>query len=164
MVKIVRDPVTGLTPQQEAFAVARAKGYSQADAYRLAVNVRPTTKDTSIHVNACKMAADHNVKQRVRVLLSESRIADLDSVGEAWDHLLKLIDKAEDEGNMTAVAALMRQRLTGLGAMKHDITITHRDMLSDGQIIKRLAGDDERKAAVLRSIVGSDSFDEPVRH
>ena len=160
MVKIVRDPVTGLTPQQEAFAMALVKGLSQADAYRAAYNVKPTTAAESVYCSASRLAKDPHVQSRLRVLLKESRIADLDSVGEAWDHLLKLIAKAEDEGNMTAVAALMRQRLTGLGALKHDITITHRDRLSDEQIVKRLAGDDERKAAMLRSIIGTDSFDE----
>ena len=165
MVKIVRDPVTGLTPQQEAFAVALAKGYSQSDAYRAAYNVKPTTTAESVHVSASRMAKRPNVQSRVRQLLSESRIADIDNMGQAWRDLLDIYQEARDEKNYNAAAQLMRQRLTGLGALQQHLTITHRDSMSDEQVIKRLAGDDEKKAAVLRSIIGTDSFDdEPVMH
>ena len=167
MAKIVRDPVTGLTPQQEAFAVALATGYSQADAYRHAVNVRPGTKDSSIHVSACKMAADPNVRQRVHQLLSEARIVDIDNVGQAWRDLLDVLQEARDEKNFTAVAALLRQRLTGLGALQHHLHVTQHNSMSDEQIVNRLAGGDESIAVALRAILGTDSFYEdvpPVRH
>ena len=62
MAKIVRDPVTGLTPQQEAFAMARVKGLSQADAYRAAYDVKPQTKAESIYVSASRLAKDPNVQ------------------------------------------------------------------------------------------------------
>lgn len=164
MVKIVRDPVTGLTPQQEAFAVALAKGLSQADAYRQAVNVRPSTKDTSIHVNACKMAANHNVKQRVRQILSEARVADIDNVGQAWRDLLDLLEEARKEKNYTAVAAFMRQRLTGLGTLQHKLTVTHESTLSDTELVRRLVGNDAEKAEILRSVLTPDSFEEESVH
>jgi hypothetical protein len=164
MAKIVRDPVTGLTPQQEAFTVGLAKGYSQSDAYRSAYNVKPTTTAESVHVSASRMAKRPNVQSRVRQLLSEVRIADIDNVGQAWRDLLDIYEDARDEKNYNAAAQLMRQRLTGLGALKHDFPITHHRTLTDEQIVKRLAGDDERMAAMLRSIIVPDSFDEPVRH
>jgi hypothetical protein len=41
---------------------------SQADAYRSAFDVRPTTKQESIYVNASKLMADANILQRVAEL------------------------------------------------------------------------------------------------
>ena len=57
-----------LTPKQEKFALAVASGKTQSDAYREAFNVRPTTKDTSVNVNASKLMADTNIAQRVEEL------------------------------------------------------------------------------------------------
>ena len=153
-----------LTPQQAAFAQGLARGLSQADSYRAAYDVKPQTKAKSIHESASRLARDINVQSRVRELLKEARISDIDTVGEAWDHLLKLINKAEDEGNMTACAALMRQRLQGLGAIaNHHVTVKHESTLSDEELVRRIAGGDKEKAAILLSLLTPDSFDE-VRH
>lgn len=54
-----------LTPKQERFAQEVASGKSQADAYRAAFNVKPTTKPESVQVNASKLMADAKVAQRV---------------------------------------------------------------------------------------------------
>jgi len=56
-----------LTAKQESFAQAIADGMNQSDAYRAAYNA-VNMKDTSINVNACKVAADANVAQRVAEL------------------------------------------------------------------------------------------------
>lgn len=58
----------GLSPKQEAFARAYVETLSGAAAYRKAYNVRPGTKDSSIHVNASKLLADAKVAQRVAEL------------------------------------------------------------------------------------------------
>lgn len=57
-----------LTPKQERFAQEVASGKSQAEAYRTAFDVKPTTKPESIYVNACKLMADANISQRVEEL------------------------------------------------------------------------------------------------
>lgn len=54
-----------LTPKQERFAQEVASGKSQTEAYRIAFNVRPTTKPESVRVSACKLMAEANVTQRV---------------------------------------------------------------------------------------------------
>ena len=167
MAKIVRDLVTGLTPQQERFAVALAKGLSQADAYRSAYRLKPQTTAESVYAAASRVAKDPQVKSRVRQILSEARIVDIDNVGQAWRDLLDVLQEARDEKNFTAVAALLRQRLTGLGALQHHLHVTQHSSMSDEQLVKRLAGDDESIAIALRAILGADSFDEnvpPVRH
>jgi phage terminase small subunit len=54
-----------LTPKQERFAQEVASGKSQAEAYRTAFNVKPTSKPESAQVNASKLMADAKVAQRV---------------------------------------------------------------------------------------------------
>ena len=70
----------GLTPQQEKFAQAIASGKSQADAYRAAYKVRPSTKAESIHEKASATAAMVKVQSRVRALQAQgAEIAGLDA-------------------------------------------------------------------------------------
>ena len=57
-----------LTPKQERFAQEVASGKSQTEAYRIAFNVRPTTKPESVQVSACKLMAEPKVTQRVQDL------------------------------------------------------------------------------------------------
>jgi len=57
-----------LTPKQERFAQEVAQGKTQADAYRAAFNVKPTTKPESVQVNASQLMSNTNVAQRVAEL------------------------------------------------------------------------------------------------
>lgn len=57
-----------LTAKQEAFAQAIADGMSQADAYRTAFDVKPTTKPETIHKRASELMADGDVSGRVTSL------------------------------------------------------------------------------------------------
>lgn len=100
-----------LTPKQEAFALAVASGKTQSDAYREAFNVRPTTKDTSINVNASKLMADANIAQRVEELrkpIAEKAMITLES------HIQRLKELAElaiDQGQIAA--AIKAEELCG---------------------------------------------------
>jgi hypothetical protein len=57
-----------LTPKQERFAQCIADGMSQADAYRSAFDVRPTTKPETVVQMASRLASDRNVSARVEEL------------------------------------------------------------------------------------------------
>jgi isopenicillin N synthase-like dioxygenase len=57
-----------LTPKQERFAHEVASGKSQAEAYRTAFNVKPTTKPETSQANACRLMTDSNVSTRVAEL------------------------------------------------------------------------------------------------
>jgi phage terminase small subunit len=57
-----------LTPKQERFAQEVASGKTQADAYRAAFNVKPTTKSETIHKRASELMADGDVRGRVEEL------------------------------------------------------------------------------------------------
>ncbi len=160
MAKIVRDPQTGLSPKEMQFAVGLAKGLNQANAYRAAFNPKPTTTAESINVSASRLAKNPNVQLRVSALLAEMRIKDIDSVGEAWKELLELVKEARDKENFNAAAALMRTRLTGLGALQTRLHVTQSNTMSDEALVQRLSGGDEHVAKLLHAIIGSDAFDD----
>ena len=57
-----------LTPKQELFAQEVASGKTQADAYRSAFNVKPTTKPETTYKRACELMADGNISGRIAEL------------------------------------------------------------------------------------------------
>ena len=57
-----------LTPKQEKFAQCVADGMTQADAYRTAFDVRPTTKPESVIRSASELMSDPNISSRVAEL------------------------------------------------------------------------------------------------
>jgi len=58
---------SGITQKQENFARAFVETGNASEAYRRSYNAEKM-KDSSIHVNACKLLADANVAQRVKEL------------------------------------------------------------------------------------------------
>ena len=144
----------GLTIQEAQAAAFRAQGMSQSDAYRQAFNVTRAQPKT-VHEKASRLFARDKVKARVRELLRNARVQDIDSVGEAFDHLLRLIQKAETDGNLNAAAQLMRQRLQTHGMLRDTVVLTSESQLTDEQLIEKLAGDDPAKLAAARMLLGA---------
>ncbi len=100
----------------------------------------------------------------METLLKAARIEDIDSVGQAFDDLLRLLVKAEDEGNLTAAANLMRQRLQAHGILRDRVAFTLEEQTSDADLLERLAGDDPVKLAALQTILGAPEGFEETRH
>ena len=137
-----------LTPKQERFAQCIADGMSQADAYRSAFDVRPTTKQESIYVNASKLMADANILQRVAELKADLSAKALwtreDSVRTLVD-VVRKADKASDA--VSAVREL--NAMHGFNApQKHsinaDVNVTTIDptKLSTQAMVELLAAKD----------------------
>ena len=87
-----------LTPKQEAFAIAVASGMTQADAYREAFNVKPTTKPESVLQLASRLMAKVNIRSRVDELkkpIIEAAGITLESHLARLEHLGKKAEKAE---------------------------------------------------------------------
>ncbi len=162
MTKLPRDD-DGLTPQESQAAVLRATGMSQAAAWRQAFN-RPRVKPQTAWTEASKVFSRPNVSQRVDALLRAAKVEDLDSICQAVDDLLQLITKCVEEGNLTAAANLMRQRLQVHGALRDRLLITPEERASDADLIERLAGDDPAKAAALRQVLGAKEGFDLTRH
>ncbi len=161
MAKVVDDD--GLTPQEAQACVYRAQGLSQSDAYRRAFNVKRIKPET-VWNKASKLFSRSEVQARVETLLKAARVEDIDSVGQAFDDLLRLLVKAEDEGNLTAAANLMRQRLQAHGILRDRVAFTLEEQTSDADLIEQLSGGDVKKAVALRTILGAPESFLETRH
>ncbi|MQA65025.1 MAG: hypothetical protein GEU76_03855 [Alphaproteobacteria bacterium] len=144
----------GLKPAHEKFAVLLAKGLNQADAYRGSHNCDGLTNQR-IGERASKLAARGPIKARVRALLRQAKVSDLDSVGQAFKDILKDIEEARQAKNWTAVAQMSRLRVQCHGMIldKGMILSPTADM-TDAQLITRIAGGDEELAARIKFILG----------
>lgn len=69
----VRDPATGLTPQQEQFCQELARGADQAEAYRLAFPRSKKWQAKSVWERASKLAADTKVASRLAAIAAIAR-------------------------------------------------------------------------------------------
>ena len=114
-----------LTPKQERFAQEVASGKSQAEAYRTAFNVKPTTKPETSQANACRLMADSNVSTRVAELKAAVAERVMWTMADSLD-VLSTIAKGLDEDakpsdKVNAVKAI--NAMIGLDApSKLDIT------------------------------------------
>ena len=153
----------GLTPKEAQACVYRATGLSQSDAYRRAFNVKRIKPET-VWNKASKLFSRSEVQARVGTLLKAARVEDIDSVGQAFDDLLRLLVKAEDEGNLTAAANLMRQRLQAHGILRDRVAFTLEEQTSDADLLKSLAGDDPSKLAALQTVLGAPEGFAETRH
>ncbi len=147
---------SGLTAKQERFVAFLAQGYTQAAAYRAAYDAG-AMKDATVHQEACRLARDPNVAARLRELLEDARIEDLDNAQRAFLDLLEDIASARSAENWTALAALQRMRLQYHGLLKDRVIMEHHGPAHDEEIIKAIAGSNERLAAMLRDHLGSDT-------
>ena len=87
------------------------------------------------------------------------------SVGEWYQQLMDAIERAKTDGAHSAEMTGIRQAGQAIGALQNTVVLDATSLLDDNAIIARLAGDDPRKAAMLRAIIGADDFDqEPPKH
>ena len=155
--RILKDPVTGLFPAEEVFARACIK-HNQSDAYRLAHSTEHCNRLTKEQINdkASKMAAKPAVVARVRQLLDESKIQDLESVGHAFQELVADLAGARVAKNWTAVAAFQRIKLQVLGMLKETVLLNMEQTITDEELVKRVAGTNPALATALKASLGKE--------
>lgn len=119
-----------MTPKQERFAMEVASGKTQADAYRAAFNVKPTTKAESVQQNASRLMANVKVASRVAELRApiaekagitlESHLADLQS----------LRDRAVELNQIAAAisAEIARGKASGVHVEKSEQTVNTKSL------------------------------------
>jgi len=122
-----------LTPKQEAFAISVASGKTQADAYREAFSVKPTTKPASVLQLASRLMAKVNIRSRVDELkkpIIEASGITLESHLARLAHLSKKAEEAENYGpavtaetNRGKVAGLYTERVELTGNFDVDIKV-----------------------------------------
>ncbi len=149
----------GLTPAEAKACLYRAQGLSQSDAYRRAFN-KPQAKPKTINEKACRLFAKPAVEARVRELLSASKLADIESLGEASQKLLEDTEAARQDGNHNAVMGFTRIKMQMHGALKDAVSLSVEQRQDDATLIDQLAGDDPAKAAALAKVLGApEGFD-----
>lgn len=135
-----RDPTTGLTPQQEAFAQALVTGLDQSEAYRTAYPRSKGWQPKSVWERASKLAANAKVQSRVAALGATARAEAEQSLRFGLPEAFAMADEAfdcgrqfEQAGAMVA-AAHLKAKIAGLIVNKHELKRGPLDDLSPEQV------------------------------
>ena len=113
-----------MTPKQDAFAIAVSSGMTQADAYRSAYNVKPTTTPESVLTLASRLMTKVDVRSRVEELkkpIIEAAGLTLESHLARLAHLSKKAEEAENYGP-AVTAETNRGKAAGLYTEKVAVT------------------------------------------
>lgn len=113
-----------MTPKQEAFAIAVSSGMTQADAYRSAYNVKPTTTPESVLTLASRLMTKVDIRSRVEELKKPIIAAaglTLESHLARLAHLSKKAEEAENYGP-AVTAETNRGKAAGLYTEKVAVT------------------------------------------
>lgn len=147
----------GLTPAEERFVGLIARGYTQRHAAKEAF---PSSKlsDSGYDDKAHRLRKRPAIEARLRALLDAAKIEDLYSAGRWQADLLRFIEKAEAENNLTAAAQFMRMAGQALGVLKDRVVLSAESVMPDADLIKQIAGDDTHKAAMLQAVIGRPTF------
>lgn len=113
-----------LTSKQEAFAIAVASGKTQADAYRDAYNVKPTTSPASVQNKASLLMKKGEVRVRVKELKKPIIEASGITLESHLNRLAHLGQKAEEAESYTAAisAEVARGRVAQLYTERVELT------------------------------------------
>ena len=91
--------------------------------------------------------------------MREARITDIETVGQAYEQLLEDMQAAREQGNATALSSFTKCKFSALGLSRSEhVLVSPEKSESDDALVARLAQGDEKKAALLRQLLGKDSF------
>jgi|WetSurMetagenome_2_1015567.scaffolds.fasta_scaffold101311_6 phage terminase small subunit len=142
-----------LTPKQEKFAQEYVATGNASEAYRRAYNVKPTTKDSSVHANASQLLGDTRVSQRVKQI----KAAIVQRHELTIDGILDELEEAREMGKITQQSSSMvsasmgKAKLLGLIVDRKEITV--HGMIS-------AMTDDELGNFILEMDVDSDDYED----
>jgi hypothetical protein len=145
-------PVT-LTAKQATFVGGIAHGMSAKDAYRIAYDT--DAEDTAVRADAAKLKRNPAVALALRELLRSRRLQDLDSIGELISDTKEDRLAAKESGAHAAVAAFDRMRGNWLGIERQTLILRPESLMSDEELIERLAGGDPIRREAARTLLGA---------
>ncbi len=141
------------------FAHCIARGMTQADAYR---TIKPRCKkwpQDNVSDAACQYAKKQSVKDEIRNAIRSMQMTELHTSSEWMKSTLRLLEKAENEGNLNAAQALNRQLGQATGALSNNVSVSIYDTMDDAALIERLTKDNKSLGAQLIKLLGRQSFD-----
>jgi hypothetical protein len=151
---------SGLTYREQRFAELMCKGVRPGDAYVQAGygdRLKPAERAENANKNAYAKAQQPAIVGYMGQWLARARISDLDSPGAAVSRVLRHITMAEDAENWTALAALDRLAYQHNGIAERT-QISVEAVISDHDLLKRIAGEDQAKLGLLTSLLQPATF------
>lgn len=151
---------SGLTAREQRFAELMAKGTRPKDAYIQAGygdRMKPAERAGYANKEAYRKAEQPAIVRYMAEWLARARISDLDSPGAAVSRTLRYLNQAEDAGNQTALAALQRLAYQHNGIAERT-QISVEAVISDADLLRRIAGEDEAKTGLLMSLLRPATF------
>lgn len=91
-----------LTPKQEKFAQCVADGMTQADAYRTAFDVSPTTKQETVYKRAGELMSDGAISGRVAELRQQLSAKALWTRQDSVQALISVLSNPESQKDVIA--------------------------------------------------------------
>ncbi len=146
-------PLTLLTEQQAKFVEAIGRGFPSRQAYDFAYPDN-NMSNKSAAAEVAKLKRHPGIALALKELLRSKRIQDLDSVGQVISDTLDDQEAARQNGAHAAVAAFARMRGNWQGIERQGIVFAAESLLSDDELVQRLAGDDPERIAAAKTLLG----------
>lgn len=151
---------SGLTHREEQFAQLMCKGMRPKDAFLLAGYCERTPIDgraEQANKECYRKAEQPHIARYMAEWLGRARISDIDSPGAAVSDVVRAFHKAVDMDNLTAAAALGRLRFQANGIAERTV-LNLEATISDADLLRRLAGGDDGKVALLSNMLKPATF------
>lgn len=113
-----------MTPKQERFAQAVADGMSQADAYRVAFDVKATTKPETVQQSASRLMASPKVAARVKELQAALTQKGLWTREMSVKALVRAFKIAEASANASGMTGAVKE-LNAMHGFNEPIKVEH---------------------------------------
>ena len=113
-----------MTPKQERFAQAVADGMSQADAYRVAFDVKATTKPETVQQSASRLMANPKVAARVKELQAALTQKGLWTREMSVKALVRAFKIAEASANASGMTGAVKE-LNAMHGFNEPIKVEH---------------------------------------
>jgi hypothetical protein len=123
------------------------------DAWRQATGSK--CKENSARVAAAKMKRIPSVALALQEMLRSKRLQDLDSVGQVISDTREDQEAARADKAHASVANFARMRGNWQGIERQGIVFAAESLLSDDELIQRLAGDDPERIAAAKTLLGA---------
>ena len=149
-----------LTEKQARFVEGIGRGMLSKDAYKMAYD--SDVDDKQAGIRAAEVKRSNSVAIALRELLRSRRLQDMDSVGELMADTKQDQENARADKAHAAVVGFARLRGNWAGIERNNVVFATESLLSDRELIDRLAGEDPARIEAARVLLGvAEGFPEP---
>jgi hypothetical protein len=134
--------LSGLTGKQEQFAVGLSEGLTNCEAYRRAYNCE-NMQQTSVEVEACKLAQHPKIAQRVKDLLeakqAKAQHAAVRNEERIWRQVWGVLESQQTPAAVKVSAAALAAKLSGMLTDRVEIKGPETPEAIERELLQRLA-------------------------